>query len=75
MLEGVQEGTLFDCNAVDAESRAASRAASDAGDDAAATCSSRDMAQAARAASRVLQTLPTQARTPIQARTLLFYRF
>jgi hypothetical protein len=67
VMEGVQEGTLFDRDVVDnMSSRAASRAPSDAGDDvaAAATCASRELALAARAASRALQALPTQARRP-----------
>ena len=64
MLEGVQEGTLFDRNVVDAESRNVSRAPSEAGDDvASASCASRDLALAARTASRVLQSLPTKVGT------------
>lgn len=63
VLEGVQEGTLFDRNVVDAESRNVSRAPSEAGDDVgAASCASRDLALAARTASRVLQSLPTKVR-------------
>lgn len=63
VLEGVQEGTLFDRNVVDAESRNVSRAPSEAGDDvASASCASRDLALAARTASRVLQSLPTKVR-------------
>ncbi len=71
VMEGVQEGTLFDRDVVDnMSSRAASRAPSDAGDDvaAAATCASRELAHAARSASRALQALPTQARPPRRSR-------
>ena len=61
VLEGIPEGTLFDRNVVDGESRNASRAASEAGDDVGTvSCASRDLALAARTASRVLQSLPTK---------------
>jgi hypothetical protein len=63
-MEGMQEGTLFDRDAAEAE-EAASRPASTLGSSSAdedAGGSGRDMALAARAASRRLQAAPTEAR-------------
>jgi hypothetical protein len=61
VMEGMQEGTLFDRDVVESEeaaSRAASTATSEDGTD--PTDSGRDMAVAARTASRKLQSLPTE---------------
>ena len=61
VMEGMQEGTLFNREAVEAEdaaSRATSTAGSDDGGDSADTA--RDCATAARTASRKLQSLPTE---------------
>jgi hypothetical protein len=60
-MEGMQEGTLFNRDVVEAEeaaSRAASTAGSDDGGDAADNA--RECATAARTASRKLQSLPTE---------------
>lgn len=61
VMEGMQEGTLFNRDVVEAEeaaSRAASTAGSDDGGDAADNA--RECATAARTASRKLQSLPTE---------------
>lgn len=61
VMEGMQEGTLFNREVVEAEdaaSRATSTAGSEDGGDAADTA--RDCATAARNASRKLQSLPTE---------------
>lgn len=64
-MEGMQEGTLFNREVVEAEdaaSRATSTAGSEDGGDAADTA--RDCATAARNASRKLQSLPTEVHAP-----------
>ncbi|CAL8465060.1 g4595 [Coccomyxa elongata] len=66
VMEGMQEGTLFNREVVEAEdaaSRATSTAGSEDGGDAADTA--RDCATAARNASRKLQSLPTETRVKI----------
>lgn len=61
VMEGMQEGTLFDRDVVEAEEAASSRAASCLGsEDEEAGGSGRDMALQARAASRRLQAAPTE---------------
>lgn len=67
-MEGMQEGTLFDKDVVEAMEEAASRAASTVGseDGGEPSDSGRDMAVAARTASRKVQSLPTEVRNRIK---------
>ena len=63
VMEGMQEGTLFDRDVVEAEEAASARGASCPGSEDEDACTSgRDMALQARAASRCLQAAPTEVR-------------
>ena len=65
VMEGMQEGTLFDRDAVEAEEAASARSCPGSEDEDAST-SGRDMALQARAASRRLQAAPTEVRDRVK---------